>query len=69
MLIGDLRKQCEEAGEYIVLNMPPPCGRGYTRRLCVTYGPRGKIISGHPDRGQVVLFKTADVLRCLDKHE
>jgi hypothetical protein len=68
MRIDDLRKQCEEAGEHIVLFLPPPCGSGYTRRLCDTYGPRGEIING-TERGQVVRFKTAAVLRCLDKHE
>jgi len=53
---------------YVVLLLPPPNGRGYTRRLLNTRGPRGTIVCGTAE-GQAVRFKSAAVLRFLDKEQ
>ena len=67
MTIDDLRQYCHE-DEGITLRMPPPNGRGYTRRLAGSHGPRGRIICGN-ERGQTVVFKSDAVLRYLDSAE
>lgn len=49
-------------GTYVLLHLPPPNGRGYTRRLAGSRGPRGEIICGN-DKGQTVRFLSSGVLR------
>ncbi len=66
MNVKDLRALCEER-EYVQLHLPPPNGRGYWRKLCGRHGPRGEIISGSPERGQIVEFRSQQILRYLDK--
>ncbi len=60
-----LREAC--SGKYVVLKLPPPNGQGETRRLCGRRGPRGYVLSGTPERGQLVRFLSSAVLRHLDK--
>ncbi len=67
MTVDELRQQCQSCDQ-IRLHFPPPCGRGYTRRLAGRYGPRGRIICGN-ERGQTVVFKSDAVLRYLDSAE
>ena len=54
---------------YVVLLLPPPNGRGYTRRLLNTRGPRGVITCGTAKGGQAVRFKSTEILRFLDREE
>jgi len=68
MTTDELREACQRDG-YVVLKLPPPNGRGYTRRLCGTCGPRGVIICGREGGGQTVQFESVAVLRFLDRME
>lgn len=68
MAPDELRAAC--AGhEYVTLHLPPPNSQGYSRRLCGKRGPRGEIMCGTSERGQVVKFLSKAVLRHLDKME
>ncbi len=63
----ELREACMRRNQ-LTLVLPPPNGRGETRRLCGRQGPRGRIVS-ETVAGQVVLFKSKDMLKHLDKME
>jgi hypothetical protein len=64
----DLAIQCRES-EYVILALPPPLGRGYTRRLCGQRGPRGEILCGVEGSHQTVRFLSSAVLKFLKKVE
>lgn len=62
MTLDELERLAKDGGPHIVLHLPQPNSRGYTRRLAGRHGPRGEIVCGN-DKGQVVRFLSADVLR------
>ena len=67
MTPNEIRAACA-GSEYITLHLPPPNSQGYTRRLFDSYGPRGEVLCGTPERGQTVRFQSAAMLRCLDRY-
>ncbi len=72
MELSELRQTCNETisrgGGAVMLVLPGP-GRGVSRRLCVTHGPRGEIINQTRGGDSVCRFDAAAVLRFLDRSE
>lgn len=66
MKIPELIKQCH-ADDVVTLRLPPPNEPGFNRRLLDGAGPIGHILCGG-EKGQLVRFKSVDILRFLDRY-
>lgn len=68
MTLKELLEACK-GSEYVILSLPPPPSRGYTKRLFDGYGPRGEVLCVQQSGRSTVRFQSTAVIRAVKREQ